>query len=212
MNRVLLLRHGETALNRSGAFRGLLDVPLSSHGEEEARRLAARVMGEYRLSGLCASPLLRARQTAEPLGLLAGLSVEVDDRFRDLDYGPWAGREPASLSEREQEELRGWARTPERGLLGAEDPAAVQSRALFALVERARASEDAIAIVTHDAVLQLILCELLGLELRSYRGLTLHTASLTELDRVGHGLHVRLIDSTWHLSDRERAHFWLTTA
>jgi broad specificity phosphatase PhoE len=52
VTRVLLLRHGETALNRSGALRGLIDVPLSEHGQRQARQLAARIAAEYQLSAL----------------------------------------------------------------------------------------------------------------------------------------------------------------
>lgn len=201
MNRVLLLRHGETALNRSGALRGLLDVPLSSRGEEEARRLAARVTAEYEVAAIFSSPLRRARQTAEPIARQSGLSIEVDERFRDLDYGPWAGRDPGSLSHGEQVKFRRWERNPERGLPGAEHPSQVQSRAVSALAERTRAGEETIAIVTHDAVLQLLLCHFLAIELRSYRGLMFRTASLTELERSGERFHVQLVNSTWHIDD-----------
>jgi broad specificity phosphatase PhoE len=199
MRRILLLRHGETALNRSGALRGLLDVQLSSHGDEEARRLAARVTEEYEVAGIFSSPLRRARQTADPIARRVGIAVEIDERLRDIDYGPWAGRELETLSADERAEFHRWARDPEVNLSGAEPPATVQIRAVSALEEVARGNEATVAIVTHDAVLQLILCRLLSIDLRSYRGLTFHTASLTEIEHAGEGFRVRLLNSTWHL-------------
>jgi broad specificity phosphatase PhoE len=89
---VLLLRHGETALNQSGALRGVLDVPLSGDGKREACQLAARIAREYRLTAIFSSTLLRARSTAEEVARATGHDVQIDERFNDVDYGAWAGR------------------------------------------------------------------------------------------------------------------------
>ena len=44
------------------------------------------------LTTIVSSPLLRARETAEPIGLRTGIPVEIDERLIDRDYGTWAGR------------------------------------------------------------------------------------------------------------------------
>jgi broad specificity phosphatase PhoE len=198
---VLLLRHGETALNRSGALRGLIDVPLSEHGRREARLLAARVAAEYRLSALWASTLLRARATAEEVARVTGLGVQIDARFNDVNYGGWAGRTWEELSPEEQAEFRRWRKHPELPLPGAEDPADVQRRALAGLAAHGDAGEGCIAIAAHDAVLQLLLCGVLNIDLASYRGIAQHTATLNELQRTAHGWRVRLLNSTYHLDE-----------
>jgi broad specificity phosphatase PhoE len=56
---VLLLRHGETDLNRSGALRARLHVPLSDTGMREARQLAYRLRCEYQPTAICSSPRSR---------------------------------------------------------------------------------------------------------------------------------------------------------
>jgi broad specificity phosphatase PhoE len=202
---VLLLRHGETALNVSGALRGLVDVPLSAQGRIEAQRLAERIAAEYSLSAVYSSPLRRARETAEAVAAPAGLTVEIDDRFRDVDYGAWAGKPAASMSAAEQAELSRWQRNPEIPLPGAEDPAEARRRALAGLAARTETASGCIAIVTHDVILQLMLCSILGLGLRTYRGIAQHTATLNELERTADGWRVRLLDSTWHLPGAPRA-------
>ena len=198
---VLLLRHGETALNRSGALRGHIDVPLSENGACEARQLAERIAAEYAVVTIYSSPLLRARATAAEIARSTGLDVMLDERFVDVDYGPWAGRVYDAFSAEEKQTLRRWQRTPERPLPGAEDPADAQRRALAGLAERAASGRGCVAIVTHDAILQLLLCNLLGIDLCSYRGIVQHTATLNEVQRIAGGWRIHLVNSTWHLDD-----------
>lgn len=59
---VLLLRHGETALNRSGALRGQIDVSLSDNGRREANQLAARVASAYPVTAVFSSGLSRVSE------------------------------------------------------------------------------------------------------------------------------------------------------
>jgi len=196
---VLLLRHGETALNRSGALRGRIDVPLTDNGVVEARQLAQRVSAEYRLSAIFSSPLPRARATAEELARATGLDVHVDDRFTDIDYGTWTGRGWDSFSAEQRAEFQRWERRPDVPLWGAEEPASAQQRAVAGLTERAAAQVGDVAIVSHDAIIQLILCSILSIDLQSYRGVVQHTAALNALYRAGDGWRARLLNSTWHL-------------
>jgi broad specificity phosphatase PhoE len=85
--RLVLVRHGETEWSRSGQHTGLTDVPLTAEGERDARRLGARLAG-FDLATVLASPLSRARRTAE----LAGCTPELDSDLVEWDYGGYEGR------------------------------------------------------------------------------------------------------------------------
>jgi broad specificity phosphatase PhoE len=87
---VYLVRHGQTPLNESGVLRGLLDPPLDEAGHLQAGRLGA-VLGPQMPSVIVTSPLLRARQTAQPVADRAGREVTTDRRLLDRDYGQWTG-------------------------------------------------------------------------------------------------------------------------
>src|SRR5579872_4764624 len=87
---VYLVRHGQTPLNESGVLRGLADPPLDETGRRQAERLGA-ALGPRGLAAVFSSPLVRARQTAQPVGDQAGLEVAVDQCLLDRDYGPWTG-------------------------------------------------------------------------------------------------------------------------
>jgi probable phosphoglycerate mutase len=84
--RLVLVRHGETEWSRSGRHTGRTDVPLTPEGERDARALA-RSLGDLGPVLVLASPLQRARRTAE----LAGLSPELDDDLLEWDYGGYEG-------------------------------------------------------------------------------------------------------------------------
>ena len=80
MDRLILVRHGETAYNARGLMNpdSEVEAPLSADGEAAARRLG-RALGHEPIDAIVTSPRLRARRTAE---LLAGRR---DVEVRDLD-------------------------------------------------------------------------------------------------------------------------------
>lgn len=76
---VHLLRHGEVH-NPDGILYGHLEgFPLSRTGHEMAQR-AADALADRDVVHLVASPLERARQTADPLARRLGLDVRIDPR------------------------------------------------------------------------------------------------------------------------------------
>ncbi|MBA3328078.1 MAG: histidine phosphatase family protein [Solirubrobacterales bacterium] len=87
---VLLARHGETDDNAAGRFQGRRDPPLNETGRAQARDLAVAVAGAG-LVALYASPLARARETAEIISAAIGLQPVYDERFMEADVGDWAG-------------------------------------------------------------------------------------------------------------------------
>jgi broad specificity phosphatase PhoE len=140
---VYLARHGQTPLNESGVLRGLADPPLDETGRRQAQRLGA-ALGPRGLAAIIASPLLRARQTAQPVAERALLEVAVDQCLLDRDYGPWTGISRESVTDR-------WGsvdRAP-----GVEPRAAVRDRAVRGLTGIARLhSGGTVVVVSHDAV------------------------------------------------------------
>jgi probable phosphoglycerate mutase len=87
---IYLARHGETSLNAAGLLRGRLDPPLTARGREQASALAG-ALGNVNIHVIVTGPLRRAVETASAVADRLGLSVIVDDRFNDRDYGEWAG-------------------------------------------------------------------------------------------------------------------------
>ena len=143
MSRLYLVRHGQTPLNESDVLRGLADPPLNETRRRQAERLGA-ALGPRGLAAVVASPLLRARQTAQPAAERAGLEVAVDHCLLDRDYGPWTGITRESVTDR-------WGsvdRAP-----GVEPRSAVRDRAVPGLTGIARRHPGGnVVVVSHDAV------------------------------------------------------------
>jgi len=93
---LILVRHGQTAVNAEGRLLGRADPPLTDLGLRQAGALAGTVRrGVAAPVRLVSSPLARTRETAAALGL--GLPVEVDQRWVELDYGEFEGRPLADV-------------------------------------------------------------------------------------------------------------------
>jgi phosphohistidine phosphatase SixA len=74
--RVLLVRHAEALPGDPDELR-----PLSPAGRAAARALGDQLAAQ-KLDAVVSSPLLRARETAEPIARATGLAPEADERLR----------------------------------------------------------------------------------------------------------------------------------
>jgi phosphohistidine phosphatase SixA len=83
--RIFLVRHAEAAPGEPDELR-----PLTPEGRAAARELGER-LALQRPDAVLTSPLLRARETAEPVARAAGLEPHVDERL-----GPGANVESLS--------------------------------------------------------------------------------------------------------------------
>ena len=92
---ILLIRHGETDANAQRIVQRP-DVPLSTRGVEQARRLATRLAGR-RPERILSSDLRRAVVTAEVLRDALGAPLTLDAALRERDYGDVRGTPYADL-------------------------------------------------------------------------------------------------------------------
>jgi probable phosphoglycerate mutase len=84
---LLLVRHGETEWSRSGQHTSWTDLPLTDHGEAQAKSLAPLLTGRT-FSLALTSPLHRAVRTAELAGITGALR---EPDLHEWDYGGYEG-------------------------------------------------------------------------------------------------------------------------
>lgn len=94
---IYLCRHGQTFHNREGRLQGRAESDLTPLGVLQARAMGGLLYDLVRRDPpapwrLVASPLRRARRTAEAIGARLGLSVDFDERLVEIDVGEWSGR------------------------------------------------------------------------------------------------------------------------
>lgn len=166
--RILLARHGETLWNVEGRHQGqTFDIPLSEAGRNQALALGRRLEG-VPIRRAVASPLLRARQTAElALGDRAG-QLTLDPRLVEISHGDWEGRLASEIQAEQPELRRAWRESPHRVRLpGGESFRDVAARAWPAFRDACLGAgpEEVVLIVTHDGVNRALLARILGLDL-----------------------------------------------
>jgi broad specificity phosphatase PhoE len=92
---IYLVRHGETEWNRARRYQGWGDSPLTERGLAQADAIGRALCGlpEARSAALVASPIGRARHTAEIIRECLGHTAPLrfDDRLREISLGSWDG-------------------------------------------------------------------------------------------------------------------------
>ncbi|MDN4598039.1 histidine phosphatase family protein [Leifsonia virtsii] len=144
---LFLVRHGQTALNAEGRLRGLANPPLDETGIAEAHAVA-EALAPRGIEEVRSSPLDRAVTTARIIAERCGCSVKTDQAFNDRDYGPWTGH----VKHEVVAEFGSVDAAP-----GVEPLSRVLERAMPALERLVGASDGAVCVVTHDAVIRPIL-------------------------------------------------------
>jgi broad specificity phosphatase PhoE len=170
---LILIRHGRTALNASGRLQGRIDEPLDDVGHLQAKAVAERVGV---VDELIASPLLRARETADAFGV----SYEIDARWIELAYGVYDGMPTGDVP---SDVWRSWREDPEFEPEGGESLAALDLRVRAAcedLMERAR--DRSVAVVSHVSPIKAAVGWALGTGIQTSWRSHLSQASITRID------------------------------
>ena len=142
--RLTLLAHAATAATRAAAFPA--DEPIEPRGAARAAALA----GTFgRADVAWCAPALRARQTAEALGLAA----IPEPALVDLDLGCWAGRSLADIAAADPGGLARWTADPASAPHGGESVADLVERVAAWLAGLQHHRGHAMA-VTHAAIVR----------------------------------------------------------
>ena len=190
---IYLARHGETAWSLSGQHTGLTDLPLTEHGERNARQLGHRLSG-LTFAKVFTSPLQRAVRTAELAGFTA--VAEVDRDLLEWNYGDYEGRRTTEI----HVERPDWQLFRD-GCPGGESPSQVGARA-DRVVRRIRALQGDVLVFSSGHFLRVLAARWLGLEPAAGRFLLLSTASVSALS-YEHNLSepvIRLWNDTRHVA------------
>jgi len=167
-----LVRHGETIWSVTHQHTGRTDIPLTEHGEEEARQLGARLCGT-KFSRTFSSPSQRAQQTCKLV--LQGEIPVIDADLAEWDYGDYEGGCSADIRKKRPD----WNIFRD-GCPGGESPGQVSDRA-DRLIARLRAMDGKVARFSHGPFGCVIATRWIGLPVIEGPHFVLGTASLSVL-------------------------------
>lgn len=184
---LVLVRHGVTDHTTGRRFSGGLagaDPALSEEGRRQVRSV-----GEWlapaadRVDAIVASPVRRARESAEILASFLGHGVAEEPGFAEMEFGAWDGLTFEEVTERHGPDLETW--------LGSVDVApGGTGESLTAVEERVLAARDrcltehagrTVVVVSHVTPIKTMLAHTLEAPLQSMYRMELAPASVSVL-------------------------------
>lgn len=192
------MRHGQTTCNQDGIIQGpRIDSELSDNGHHQAQRLAEAFM-HTNMDHVYVSPMLRARQTAQPIGE-RGAPVEVVPEMYELDFGDLCGRPVADARPVLDELDDAWAMGfTDRALPGGESPTIAMHR-IRAIAARLRAVTGSVGLIAHGRINRILLTTMLGLPLSQMQHFPQDNAAITHIETGPNGATLRRLNDVSHL-------------
>jgi len=196
------VRHGETLYNVQSRFTGQTDIPLSALGERQAAALGKRLAAEP-LAAIAASDLQRARVTAQAITRYHELPVQEDADLREMTFGAWEGSTYDEIVARDADLVQRWLSDPTiYAPPGGETVIQLRDRVVRALERwQTRCPETTILWAVHGGVIEVLLCHLLGVDLKLRWQFRHENASITEIELGRKGTRVVHLNETTHLDE-----------
>ena len=200
MSKLLLVRHGNTKLNSAERLWGQTDVELSADGMRQAQRLCDRLAAQ-KIDAIYTSNLQRASVTAKIIASSHQADTVICPELREINFGKIEGLTFKEVSQLYPEVTRLWSKwSLALKYPGGESVTEFNNR-VSKFLERLEkhTPEETILIVAHSAPLRLLICHLLGIDMRHWRQIRLDLASLSILDTYPQGAILNLLNDISHL-------------
>jgi len=223
---IVLVRHGQPEWVREGL--NIHNPPLTELGHRQAAAMA-EVLGREHFDEVFCSPLVRARQTAEPLFAALGRPETISPWLEEIRNPKWHGTPSERADDAFREERSRPSSDRWRGLdhMGGEHVGQFVARiregcGLF-LAERSIEPVDSefavfkvpeperrIALVAHAGTNSVVICHLLGLEPTPWEWdrFVINHASITRLTTMqlgdGHAFALQRLSDVEHLDSASR--------
>lgn len=201
--RLILVRHGETALTQQGRYSGRGDPELTDEGQAQAMAAAGRVAGLSReVTAIVTSPLRRCVRTAELISAEVGaVPVTVIEDLIECDFGRWEGLTFAEVQERWPREMQAWLSSTSVAPPGGESFQAVAKRVRGVLATIVESNPGGVVVVvSHVTPIKLLLRDALAAGDAFLHRLYLDAAGVSMMDLWPDGnVAVRSVNETAHL-------------
>jgi probable phosphoglycerate mutase len=205
MQEILLIRHGETDWNAERRLQGFLDIELNARGMRQVKALAEVLRGEA-LEAIFSSDLRRARDTAQIIAAMRGVTIQIEPDLRERCYGAFEGLTHSEISVRYPEAYAAMltrdmdVRYPE-GVNVAETLREFSARAVGAINRLVKnTAYRKIAIVTHGGVLDCLNRAARGIDFSQSRDFDIPNAGINRLVWDGECMRVLQWGDIAHLT------------
>jgi alpha-ribazole phosphatase len=198
--KLYLVRHGQTAWNKTFRYMGHNDEPLDETGCAQAAAVAQRLASQQ-FTAIYSSDLQRAWQTAAAIAAHQACPLIAEPRLREMHFGEWQGLTYAEIQQRDPWRLATW----ESDRLDMAPPGGESLRQLAARVQavmdmlaEAHPQGD-ILVVSHGGPLRVLASLALGFDPVQYWHFSLENASLSQINLYPDGAILQTWNDACHL-------------
>ena len=151
-----------------------MDIPLNEYGIELAE-MTAEGMKDIKFDRVFASPLIRAKKTAEIIAANSGVPVETDDRLKEIAFGDGEGSNINEAKANPEHPMHNFFIHPDKyvPLNGGETYQQVQDRGLEFIrdvVAPLEGTVENVVIVAHACIIRSIMMEVKDREWKDFWG------------------------------------------
>lgn len=202
MKTIYFVRHAQSEANLKDILASRQDFALTEKGLLDAKAIATEFKSSAQLDRLFASPLTRARQTADAFAQTFGLEVETEERITEQELGMFAGKtyeeldaEPTYMHDR----AKRWEWEPDGG---GESYRMIAERLTPFFKELDQLEGESILFVTHAVTMRMIKA-ILEQTLPAYPHKIAHNGEIWKVKYKGYG-EVHSVESIF-LGDSKKA-------
>jgi broad specificity phosphatase PhoE len=196
VQRVFIVRHGETDYNAQHRWQGQIDIPLNALGLEQAERLGKHFKN-IELHAVFSSDLSRAYHTALAIAKPKGLEIIKDARLREMALGDFEGLTRTELDERFPEEVESWYASDDFAPPKGESRNQTFARAFEAWQEMiAYEQYETILVLSHGGTMRQLLKKIIPSQME---GIRFGNTAISLLEKRNDSWHGLLVSQTPHL-------------
>lgn len=194
--KIYLIRHGETTGDLEDRYGGDYDDHLTKTGEEQAKKLAEKLVGKD-LEIIFASPRLRAMETGELVRGKLEIPLEIIEDLRERNnYGILTGLTKKEAKEKYPQEFEKISKDKiHHNVNSSESYDQIKARTIAVFKDIFSRDYDTIAIITHGGVISTFVREVLKLGEMEYGD-----CSILEIEKRGKNFKLNCLDSVRPIS------------
>lgn len=180
--RLALVRHGQTYANISRVWHGHTDTELTELGYQQAQHLGKHFHNYMQATVVVASPLQRARITAENIAAAFNLELSFDARLMEFDLGDWEDKSFDTLGEDGKDVMRQLVEDTDYRTPNGESQNSVKARFTEALDDiLQRHSGENIVVVAHGVAIGITLAHMIENDTRKWPSYSMKNTAFSEL-------------------------------
>ena len=205
MQKLTLIRHGESVLDSQKKIQGNLDSSLTQKGISQFELLSKHVKNKNEnFDAIFSSPLKRAFETASIISKHLELPVRVVENIKEINLGEWEGKFIEEIKEKESELFEKFISNPLEYLIpSGENPLDFQKRVVSSINNILNSNDNKkTLVVSHAGTINAFVCHILNLDLNHMWKMHIDNTSITEVVFNNCSPRVVLFNDICHLNGK----------